>query len=116
MTTLLIEEISSESDKAVQVVIGARRRQNGEMRNVQFWLPKSQIKINGTQVECPDWLVEQKIEWVGNQYDFDCDGLMSIGLDGSTAPTAEEADADWQKFMDHFVTLKAKKEKKAKKN
>lgn len=114
MNTLLIESVIQETEKAIQVIIGARRFQDGEFHNVKVWFPKSQVRVEDNQLLCPEWLVEKKIEEVGNAYEFDCDGLMMVGLAPSEAPSKEEAAAKWEAFTQIWAQKEAQKIARAK--
>jgi hypothetical protein len=113
MKTLCIESINAKTEKAIQVIVGARRAQTGEFRNVKLWLPLSQIKvISDTVIELPEWLLDAKIEQVGNDYDFDCDALTTVGLEPSDSMhTKEENEAIWDTFLADLAAKEAKKEK-----
>lgn len=110
MNTLIIERIAQETEKAVEIIIQARRQQDGEFHAVKIWMPKSQVEVKDNTVTAPEWLLEKKIDEVGEKYDFDCDGLMMVGLPPSTALTKDEAKTRFDAWMDMEAVKKAKKE------
>lgn len=96
MKTLIIDQVVNATEKAIEVLIAARREQDGEFHLCKCWLPRSQIRIiDDKQIEIPDWLYNAKCEDIGDRYDFCVDGLMSVDLPPSAAPSKEEVQDKW---------------------
>lgn len=54
-------KIRSQSGKAVAVADGTTEEIDGRIREKWFWLPVSQIEINGDgTVTMPEWLAHEK--------------------------------------------------------
>ena len=61
MTTTFKTKIEKESEKAIMITVSGNSLKYKDWISINFWFPKSQVKINEDGVTVPNWLMKSKL-------------------------------------------------------
>ena len=59
--TTLTTKIERESEKAIMITVSGNSLMAKDWISINFWFPKSQVKISDNGIEVPNWLMASKL-------------------------------------------------------
>lgn len=59
--TTLTTKIERESEKAIMIIVSGNSLKAKDWVSINFWFPKSQVKITEEGITVPNWLMASKL-------------------------------------------------------